>query len=66
LGKTKSINGLTAVSTGSGRVKMHPEEDEKRTEVRVYNAPRQREKDGDNGEFATLASEAWLLLQSGM
>lgn len=29
---------------------MHPEEDEKRTEVRVHNTPGQSEKDGENGK----------------
>jgi ASC-1-like (ASCH) protein len=30
-------------------------EDEKRTEVRVHNAQRQRKKDGDNGTFTIPA-----------
>ncbi|MGA1979307.1 MAG: hypothetical protein ABSG99_01915 [Sedimentisphaerales bacterium] len=34
MGKVKSINSLTTVSAGSGRVKTHPKEDEKRTEVK--------------------------------
>lgn len=42
---------------------MRLKEDEKRTEVRGHNAQRQRKKDG---EFATLASEDSLLLQSRM
>ncbi len=41
---------------------MRPEEDEKRTEVRVHNTPRHIEKDDERGEFAALASEASLLL----
>jgi hypothetical protein len=45
---------------------MRPKEDERRTEARVHNAPRQRKKDGNNGEFATPDSEVLLLLQSGM
>ena len=34
-------------------VKSSPEQVEKRMEARVQNAPREAEKDGEDGEFTT-------------